>query len=120
MRGAYSNGVLSAFEEAAYNHWDAIYGTSAGGALAAWYAAGQARYAEETWKYVVDRRILSYRRFLRGGPLLDHEAMLDIIYEKEHPIDQAAIGRATAPIVVTASDVDAGEPHYQDIRTGQV
>ena len=120
MRGAYSNGVLSAFEESGFNHWDSIYGTSAGGALAAWYAAGQARYAEETWKYVVDRRIMSYRRFLTGGPLLDHEALLDIIYEKEHPIDQAAIRAAPSPVIVTASDIDAGRPHYQDLRQGPV
>jgi predicted patatin/cPLA2 family phospholipase len=120
MRGAYSNGVLSAFEEAAYAPWGAIYGTSAGGALAAWYAAGQARYAEHTWDYAVDPRILSYRRALRGGPLLDHEALLDIVYQREHPIDQEAIRSHPVPVTVTATDVDAGTPHYQDLRAGPV
>lgn len=120
MRGAYSNGVLSAFEEAGLTSWRAIYGTSAGGALAAWFAAGQARYAEETWRYAVDPRILSYRRALLGGPILDHEALLAIVYEKEHPIDQEAIRRYRAPVTVTASDVDAGQPHYQDLRAGPV
>ena len=65
MKAAYANGVLSAFEELGHTAWDAIYGTSAGGALAAWFAAGQARHAEKTWEYAADRRILSYRRFLR-------------------------------------------------------
>src|SRR5688572_29439207 len=120
MRGAYSNGVLSAFEEAGYSPWRAIYGTSAGGALAAWYAAGQARYAEKTWEYAADRRILSYRRALRGGPILDHEALLDIVYEREHPIDQHAIRRSRVPVTVTATDIDAGTPHYQDLRAGPV
>jgi predicted patatin/cPLA2 family phospholipase len=118
MRGAYSNGVLSAFEEAEHNSWDAIYGTSVGGALAAWYAAGQSRYAEETWRYIVDRRFLSYRRLLRGGVLLDHEALLDIVYEHEHPLDKTAVAGHAAPVIVTASDVDSGQAHYQDIRKG--
>lgn len=120
MKAAYANGVLSAFEEAGGPTFDAVYGSSAGGALAAWYAAGQARYAEQTWPYAADRRILSYRRFLRGGPLLDHEALLDIVYLREHPIDQEAIQRRSSPVFVVATDVETGRPIYQDLREGNV
>ena len=121
MKAAYANGVLSAFEEAGHTAWDAVYGTSAGGALAAWSSAGQARYAEKTWDYASDRRIVSYRRWARrGGPLLDHEALLDIVYLQEHPIDQEAIARCPHPVYVTASDVDTGEVVYHDLRTGPV
>lgn len=121
MKAAYANGVLSAFEEAGHAAWDAVFGTSAGGALAAWFAAGQARYAERTWDYAGDRRIMSFRRWARrGGPLLDHEALLDIVYLQEHPIDQEAIRRAPFPAIVTASDVAAGEPVYHDLREGPV
>lgn len=120
MKAAYANGVLSAFEEAHHRPFAAVYGTSAGGALAAWYAAGQARHAEATWNYAADRRILSYRRFLRGGPILDHEALLDIVYVQEHPIDQDAIRKSPHPVVVTAVDVDSGAPVYRDLRQGDV
>lgn len=121
MKAAYANGVLSAFEEAGHDSWDAVYGTSAGGAMAAWYSAGQARYAEKTWDYAADPRILSFGRWARfQGPLLDHEALLDIIYVKEHPIDQAAIRRAKHPVIVTAADVHSGEVVYHDLRRGDI
>lgn len=121
MKAAYANGVLSAFEEAGQTGWDAVYGTSAGGALAAWFSAGQARYAEKTWDYAADPRILSYKRWARlGGPLLDHEALLEIVYLKEHPIDQEAIHRCKHPVVVTAADVHSGEAVYHDLRRGDV
>jgi predicted patatin/cPLA2 family phospholipase len=121
MRGAYANGVLSSFEEAGHAPWDAVYGTSAGGALAAWYSAGQARYAEKTWDYAADRRILSYRRaLLRRGPILDHDALLEIIYENERPIDQDALRRAKWPVIVTAVDIHSGSTVYKDIRAGPI
>lgn len=121
MKSAYGNGVLSAFEEAGHTTWDAVYGTSAGGAMAAWYTAGQARYAEKTWDYAADPRILSYKRWARfGGPLLDHEALLEIVYLQEHPIDQAAIRRSKHPVIVTAADVHSGECVYHDLRRGDI
>lgn len=120
MKAAYASGVLSAFEGHGYRPFDALYGTSAGGALAAWFAAGQARFAEKTWDYAADRRILSYRRFARGGPLLDHEALLDIVYLQEMPIDQEAIRRAGHPVIVTAVDVESGQAVYQDLREVEV
>jgi predicted patatin/cPLA2 family phospholipase len=121
MKAAYANGVLSAFEEAGHTKWDAVYGTSAGGAMAAWFSAGQARYAEKTWDYAADPRILSWGRWARlKGPLLDHEALLEIVYLKEHPIDQDAIRRCPHPIVVTAADVHSGEVVYHDLRQGDI
>jgi len=120
MKGAYSSGVLSAFEEHGYHPFDAVYGTSAGGAMAAWFSAGQARFAERTWEYAADRRIVSYRRFLRGGPLLDHDALLDIVYLKEAPIDQEAIRRCKHPVIVTAVDIHTGEVVYHDLRNGDI
>src|SRR5207247_1730722 len=108
-------------EEAGFHPWDAVYGTSAGGALAAWYCAGQAVFAEKTWDYARDPRIMSYTRFLtKRGPLLDHDGLLDIVYAKEHPLDLAALRKVAHPVVVVASDVRTGLPHYQDIRDGPI
>ncbi|MEK6976598.1 MAG: patatin family protein [Candidatus Thermoplasmatota archaeon] len=120
MKGAYASGVLAAFEEHGHHPFDAVYGTSAGGALGAWFSAGQARFAQRTWDYAADRRIVSYRRFARGGPLLDHEALLDIVYVQEAPIDQEAILRCRHPVVVTAVDIHTGETVYHDLREGDI
>lgn len=119
MKAAYANGVLSAFEEAGYRPWDLVVGTSAGGALAAWYSAGQARFAEGTWKYAGDPRFLNLRRaLLRQGPYLDHEALLDIVYREEHPLDVAALRKAPWEVLVTVVDVETAECRYVDIREG--
>ena len=117
MKGAYSNGVLTAFERAGYRPFDLVAGTSAGGAMAAWYSAGQAEFAEATWNYARDKRIMDLWRFYSGrGPFLDHEALLTIVYEKEMPIDQAAIRRSPHPVVVNASCVETGETVHKDLR----
>lgn len=117
MKAAYANGVLSAFEETGYAPWHAVVGTSAGGALAAWYSAGQAAYAEGTWAYARDARILSYRRAAMGrGPLLDHEALLDIVYTQEMPLNLARLRRAKWPVIVTAAEVETGAIRYVDVR----
>lgn len=121
MRGAYANGVLTAFEKAGYHPWDAVVGTSAGGAMAAWYSAGQAEYAEGTWRYAQDPRILNYRRWVtRKGPLLDHDALFRIVYEREHPLDVRAVQEAPWPVLVTVVDVATGICQYVDLRDGDV
>jgi len=117
MKAAFANGVLTAFEQARHRPFSGVYGTSAGGALAAWFSAGQAGFAEGTWRYARDPRFLSIRRALLGrGPFLDHELLLDQVYVAEHPLDVEAVRRAPWPVVVTAADVDTGECVYQDIR----
>lgn len=121
MRAAYANGVLAALEDAGYRDFDAVYGTSAGGALAAWFSAGQARYAIGTWEYAADRRILSYRRWATGrGALLDHDRLFEIVYEKERPLDVAAVQRAPWPVIVTVVNARTGETRYVDVRRGPV
>ncbi len=117
MKAAYANGVLSAFEELGYAPWSAVIGTSAGGALAAWYSAGQAAYAEATWAYARDPRIISYRRAMTGrGPLLDHEALLEIVYREEMPLNLQRLSHARWPVIVTAVEVETGTIRYVDVR----
>lgn len=117
MKAAYANGVLTAFERAGFHDWAAVVGTSAGGALAAWYAAGQAEYAEGTWKYAADPRIMNYQRALTlQGPLLDHDRLWYDVYENEHPLDIDALRKAPWPVIVTVADVERAEVLYPDVR----
>lgn len=118
MKAAYAHGVLTAFERAGHLPWDVTYGSSAGGALVAWHAAGQADYGEGIWRYVADRRFLSYRRALRGGPLLDHDALIELVYRSEHPIDVARVRKARHEVRVVVADADSAETRYPDIRHG--
>lgn len=121
MKAAFANGVLSAWEEAGYYPWKAVYGSSAGGALGAWLAAKQCHVVEKTWRYAQDPRIINYRRWVTGqGPLFDHDALIRIVYEEEHPLDVRAVTRAKHPVVVTAADIQSGQCIYPDIRKGPV
>ncbi len=119
MKASFANGVLSAFEEAQVPAWHAVVGTSAGGALAAWYSAGQSRYAEHTWRYAEDPRIVNLRRaLLMQGPFMDHEKLFDVVYRHEHPLDVEALAKAPWPVIVTVADIHKGTCEYPDIRQG--
>lgn len=121
MRAAYTNGALAAWQDAGLRPFDAVYGTSAGGALAAWWSAGQARYALKTWDYAADRRVLSWSRWLTfRGPLLDHDALFDVVYRREHPLDVNAVRRAPHPVVVVSTEADTGQAVYVDLRRGSI
>lgn len=120
MRASYASGVLAALQAGAFVP-DAIYGTSAGAALAAWYAAGQAADGVRTFDHAQDRRVLSYRRWLLGrGPLLDTEDLYGRVYVTEIPLDVETVRKAPYPVIMTAVDVATGETVYFDAREGDV
>lgn len=96
---------------------DAIYGTSAGGAIGAWYAAGQAAQGARTWDSVSDRALLSYRRMLWGDqPVIDFRRLYSDYYPNRFGLDVAALRRAPYPVRVTLTDADTGETLYPDLR----
>ena len=114
-RAAYATGVLASLQTAGFVP-DAVYGTSAGGALAAWYAAGQMELACRTWDAVQDRELLSYRRALRGGYVFDLRRLYHHYYPNVFGMDIAALKRAPFPVHVTITDADTCETYYPDIR----
>lgn len=114
-RATYATGAAAALQAAGLVP-DAVYGTSAGGALSAWYAAGQMELAVRSWDAVRDRRLLSYGRALRGGPVLDLRTLYRHYYANVFGMDVSAIKRAPFPVHVTMTDADSGETLYPDIR----
>lgn len=117
-RSAYATGALAALQQQGFVP-DAIYGTSAGGALAAWYAAGQMERCVDVWRFASDRRIMSYRRALFGRPILDLHALYRVIYLEEFGLDVQRVKGAPYPVFVTVVDADSGEVVYVDIRQAE-
>lgn len=116
MRAAYASGVLESFERMGFVP-DAIYGTSAGAVLGAWYGARLAANGVRTWEHVGDRRIMSYRRaLLGGGPVIDFRFLYGTLYPEDFGMDVEAMRRAPFPIHATVADADSGEPLYPDLR----
>ena len=114
-RASYATGAAASLQAAGFVP-DAVYGTSAGGALAAWYGAGQMELACRTWDAVRDRELMSFRRALFGGYVFDLHKLYRHYYANVFGLDVAAIKKAPFPIRVTISDADTCETYYPDIR----
>ena len=116
MRGAYTAGVLETLAETGHR-FDALYGTSAGGAACAWYAAGQLDAFRRSWAYARDPAIMNVRRWVtRRGPLLDMARLYYQVYPNELGFDIDKVRRSNVPVVVTASDVATARTHFLDLR----
>lgn len=119
MRAAYATGVLDALQARGLVP-DAVYGTSAGGALAAWYAAGQAHLAARTWDRASDRALISFRRILlRSKPVMDFRKLYSEVYATHFGLDVAAIRRAPFPAFATLTEASTGEAVYVDLRVAE-
>lgn len=119
MRAAFATGALLAFQEARLVP-EAIYGTSAGGALAAWYAAGQMHLAARTWDRASDRELVSFRRLvLRTRPVLDFGKLYGEVYATHFGLDVAALRRAPFPAYATLTDAETAESVYVDLRKAE-
>ncbi|HUR68878.1 MAG TPA: patatin family protein [Candidatus Thermoplasmatota archaeon] len=114
-RAAYATGALASLQAAGFVP-DAVYGTSAGGALAAWYAAGQMERACKTWEAVRDTKLLSFRRALFGGYVFDLRTLYHHYYPNVFGMDVAAVKRAPYPVHVTITDAETLETLHPDIR----
>lgn len=114
MRSAYACGALLGFQDAGLR-FDAVYGTSAGGAAGAWYAQGCADGFARTFEYARDPRILNLRRAgLRRGPYLDLDYLVDEVYPTEG-FDRKRLAATKQPTIVTATTTQ-GQGRYLDLR----
>lgn len=116
-RAAYASGAAEALHRAGLVP-DAIYGTSAGGAIGAWFGAGQPHIGLRTWDRLTDRGLMSFRRFAGGSvPVLDFRRLYGEYYPLRFGMDIVALRRAPYPIWITITDAEKVESHYVDIRT---
>lgn len=114
-RATYASGVAEALQEAGFVP-DAIYGTSAGGAIAAWYAAGQAHVGATTWEKITDRSLLSYRRALVGKPVLNFARLYGEYYPNFFRMDVPRLRAAPFPAFATVTDADSADTLHLDLR----
>lgn len=120
MRAAYASGAVQGLAERGLRV-DAVYGTSAGGAIAAWFTAGQFHDSPRTWAWASDRGLMSYRRWLlRRGPFWDLRLLYEGFYVDRIRLDVDRIRESPFPAYVTAADVDTGTTRYLDLRRTNV
>jgi predicted patatin/cPLA2 family phospholipase len=112
MRGAVSGGMTLALDELGLaKAFDAAYGSSAGTLNAMWLLSGRAADGIHTWtdpQWIRD--LISRRRSLRRGPVVDVRGLVEERYERLSPgLFEAVLANPTElhPI---ATDVASGQP----------
>jgi predicted patatin/cPLA2 family phospholipase len=107
MRGVVSAGMVQALQELdGARLFDHVYGSSAGALNGAYFLAGQAEeglpiYFED----LPERRFVCWRRYLRGGPLLHLDDLVDEVMTHVRPLDFEALHRARPTFHALAYDL---------------
>jgi predicted patatin/cPLA2 family phospholipase len=111
MRGAVSGGMVLALHELGLHHaFDAAYGSSAGTLNAMWLVSGRARDGVPTWTDPsLVNALISRRRVLRRGPVVDIATLVERRYEELSPGLFAAVLASPTELHPIATDVESGE-----------
>jgi predicted patatin/cPLA2 family phospholipase len=112
MRGVVSAGMVCALEQLGMlNVFDAIYGSSAGAAIAAYFSAGQARYATSIYyENVNNRRFIDPLRFFAGKPIISLSYLIDQVGIYEKILDWKGVVASKVPVNFIASSVGRARP----------
>ena len=117
MRGAFTAGVLDAFLEKQFNPFDLYVGVSSGSTNLANYLAGQ---KGRTLNLYIDHSLrpefISYKRFLKGGDLMDLAWMWQV-GELEHPLDRQALFEKNPDFYMVLTHALNGRAEY--LRAGK-
>ncbi|HON58048.1 MAG TPA: patatin family protein [Smithella sp.] len=116
MRGVFAAGVLNAFGSAGFDPFDLYLGVSAGACNLASHLAGQNdRNFDIIERYSIDGRFINWKRFLRGGHLMDLDWLWDITI-REYRLDLKKIfeklHRQNKICVIVATSVATGKAVY--------
>ncbi|ERJ11773.1 patatin-like phospholipase family protein [Haloplasma contractile] len=112
MRGIFSTGVMDAFIKHDFNPFDLCIGVSAGSTNLAAYIGGmfERNYTIYT-DYSVRDDFISWKKFIRGGHLVDLDWMWDISI-KEMPLDLEQLKNSSSAFFIGVTSVETGEPVY--------
>jgi predicted patatin/cPLA2 family phospholipase len=110
MRGAVSGGMALALDELGLaGAFDAAYGSSAGALNAMWLVGGRLRDGIPTWTDPeLVHQLISRRRALRRGPVVDVEGLVEQRYERLSPGLFGAVLAARTELHPVATDVSTG------------
>lgn len=112
MRGSYTAGVLSAFEENGIQ-FPSIYGISAGACNALSYISGQSyRNHDIFYQYVQGDRYVSVKNFIKHGCMFDFDYIFGDLFHTILPFDYETFDRSPVKFYVGATDVTTGLPVF--------
>lgn len=111
MRGAVSGGMALALDELGLRDaFDAAYGSSAGTLNAMWLVSGRVREGIPTWTDpALVHELISRRRLLRGGPVVDIKTLVEQRYEQLAPGLFDDVLAAPTELHPIATEVESGD-----------
>jgi predicted patatin/cPLA2 family phospholipase len=122
MRGIVSAGMTAAIEQLGLGDaFDEVHGASAGAFNAAFLLAGQASYLTGLYQCGFgDPRFASPWRALRGGPMLDMDYVINVVWATQRPLKFDAILENAVSLHCTATDADRAESvDLTDLRNAE-
>lgn len=112
MRGIFAAGVLDGFIDHNYNPFDFCIGVSSGSTnIASWLSNQRGRTYTIICDYSCQPEFINFKKFAKGGHLLDLDWLWEHIAEK-YPYDMDAFNEQPLPFHVVTTDVNAGTPIY--------
>lgn len=117
MRGVFTAGVLDAFHDRRFRHFDAFYGVSAGALNLTSFISGQRGRNLQIYTGLCENtRFISLSRFLKGGHLFD----LDLFFEqisRQFSLNSKNFRQAltTKPFCIVTTCAQTGLPCYLNI-----
>lgn len=120
LRGAYSGGVVATLgRELGCNHFDTLYGCSAGSYTASYLASGQPDMIENIWRECVHSNLLVRWKnlFHTGQPVLDLFYLNNVLISKEYRLLVEKLLTSRVKIFMVATDCKTGTPEYFSPRT---
>jgi len=117
LRSVFSSGVLDGFIEHQFNPFDFYIGVSAGASNLAFYKAGiHGRSFRIFLELIENNDFISYRRFIRGGHLLDLDWLFDSYFD-EGILDTGRAFDTQHPLYICMTEVATGMPRYEIATT---
>ena len=111
MRGIFTCGVLTAFQDRGYFPWDLIIGSSAGAINGSAYAAGQIHLSRDAYfTELLSGSFISLKNILRPKKhILNLDWMIKKIVLGEEPLNVGAL-RRSCPVMITGTHIPENEP----------
>ena len=112
MRGSYTAGVLSAFEDNDV-YFPSIYGISAGACNALSYISGQSyRNHDIFYQYVQGDKYVSVKNFIKHGCMFDFDYIFGDLFHTILPFDYEAFKKSSVKFYAGATDIQTGLPVF--------
>ena len=120
MRSVFSAGVLDGFIKAQFNPFDFYIGVSAGAYNLISYLSGVPGISLLVFRdLATSSEFLNYRRFFRGGHLLDLDWLLHTGLP-ESKLNPGSIYQHAKPLYVGVTDVSTGQAEYINITPDNI